>query len=569
MSAFPEIGMSRRICIAVLAAITAVCGVPGRADAAEAESLSGEWIGRIDLGSEPAFLRITIADVGANAWTASLVLQPLSAMSPSGGEARRISESWRNAPVTRGTRWWRFTAGAGADLLRLDARRTTNGTDAVVTFRSHTARTRLHHLATVDVSREREYVGAYVLPSGDRIFVWRPSTSGPIVGGIRSADGFLTYLEEATGRSGNLYPIDDAVYITGPTSVLPDPVRVRATFRKNPGGGRELIWRVRGRREIVATLSPAHRREAVQLRGPGGLIGCDLLTPSPAGRHPAAVLVPGAGANTRDDMYLIAQVFAAHGVAALTCDKRGTGTSEGDWRLTSFQQQAADVAAGLAFLRQRSGIDPERVGVFALSEGAWVAPITVAETPGIGFLILAGAPATSRRESVLIGNAERLEREGTSQAEVARYREFFHRYQQAIMDTDAAAIDVLWREYARASWLPANKPTSQTLNDWSWQRARLTWPYEPGPMLSRVTCPVLAIWGSDDESFPPAIHSPRLEESMRAARNPDYTLRVIPRANHSFHLVAPSFLAVTGYAPEYLQVMVQWLTRVTGTRARR
>jgi pimeloyl-ACP methyl ester carboxylesterase len=91
------------------------------------------------------------------------------------------------------------------------------------------------------------------------------------------------------------------------------------------------------------------------------------------------------------------------------------------------------------------------------------------------------------------------------------------------MDNDAPAIELLWRQYAGASWLPANKPTAETLNDWTWQRARLTWPYEPGPVLSRITCPVLAMWEADDESFPPAIHKPRFESSMRAARNPDYT----------------------------------------------
>jgi hypothetical protein len=53
---------------------------------------------------------------------------------------------------------------------------------------------------------------------------------------------------------------------------------------------------------------------------------------------------------------------------------------------------------------------------------------------------------------------------------------------------------------------------------------------------------------------------------LRAACNRDCTYRVIPRANHSFHLVAPSFLAVTGYAPEYFQTMVQWLMQVTHTR---
>jgi pimeloyl-ACP methyl ester carboxylesterase len=272
------------------------------------------------------------------------------------------------------------------------------------------------------------------------------------------------------------------------------------------------------------------------------------------------VLVPGAGANDRYDVYMIAELFAEHGVATLACDKRGTGTSEGDWRLTSFEQQAQDVAAGIRFLQQRMEIDASRVGVFGFSEGAWVAPITVAENPRLAFLILAAVPATSRRESLQIANAERLRQSGASAAEITRNREFHERYQQAIIDNDASAIQQLWHQYSGASWLPGNMPTAQTLNDWSWQRARLTWPYEPGPVLSRITCPVLAIWGAEDEAFPPRIHRPRFEQAMLAARNVDYTRRVIPGADHSFHLIAASFVEQTGYAPEYLRTVLEWLT---------
>jgi hypothetical protein len=48
---------------------------------------------------------------------------------------------------------------------------------------------------------------------------------------------------------------------------------------------------------------------------------------------------------------------------------------------------------------------------------------------------------------------------------------------------------------------------------------------------------------------------------MLAARNPDYTLRVIAGADHSFRVVAPSFVEVIGYAPEYLPTILQWLEK--------
>jgi pimeloyl-ACP methyl ester carboxylesterase len=550
----------RAACIVTgIAAVLCAAPIDTGATQAQTVSLAGEWIGTLDLASQPGLLRITVGGTARDGWTATVILQPIAMLSPVNADTRRIADSWRNVRVAVNGTSWSVVAGAVPDSISVDVRTTGNASMAKVSFRNQTADVVLHHLATADRSLERQYAGAYLLPSGHRIYVWRPSNSGPAFAGVARSDGFLTYLEEATGRSGTLYPVARDAYVAGPTSVLPDPVRVRAAFRGDADGRRRLIWQETGHKEVMAIESQAYRREEVQVPGSAGALGCDVLTPARAGKHPAAVLVPGAGAQERHEVYLIAEVFAEHGVAALACDKRGTGTSEGDWRLTSFEQQAQDVAAGIRFLQQRTDIDPNRVGVWGFSEGAWVAPLTFIGNPRPAFLILAAVPATSRRESILTGNVDRLRGEGTQAAELKRFREFFERYQQAIIDNDAPAITQLYRQYSRASWLPANMPTAQSLNDASWQRARLTWPHEPKPVLSRITCPVLAMWGEEDQEFPSRIHRPLVEQSMRAARNPDYTLSVIPGADHSFRLTVPSFVEQIGYAPEYLPTVVEWL----------
>lgn len=553
--------MIRVACIVI--GITAVlCAAPGDSGATQAGSLAGEWIGRFNLASEPGLLRISVGGTAREGWTATVVLQPITMLSSVGAETRRIADSWRNARVAIDGTSWSVAAGAVPDAISVDVRTTGDASTAKVSFRNQTASVLLHHLVTIDRSLERQYAGVYVLPSGHRVYVWRPSNSGPAFAGVARSDGFLNYLEETSGRSGTLYPVGRNSYVAGPTSVLPDPVRVRAAFRDDTDGRRRLVWQETGHKEVIATESKAYRREEVQVPGPAGALGCDVLTPVRAGKNPAAVLVPGAGAQERHEVYLMAQVFAEHGVAALACDKRGTGTSEGDWRPTSFEQQAQDVAAGIRFLQQRTDIDANRVGVWGFSEGAWVAPLAFTGNPRPAFLILAAVPATSRRQGILETNVDRLRGEGTSAPEIKRFREFFERYQQAIMDNDAPEIERLWRQYSGASWLPANMPTAQTLNS-DWQRPRLTWPYEPGPVLSTITCPVLAMWGGEDEQFPSGIHRPLVDQSMRAARNPDYTLRVIPGADHSFRLVARSFVEQTGYAPQYLPTVVEWLrTRV-------
>lgn len=76
-----------------------------------------------------------------------------------------------------------------------------------------------------------------------------------------------------------------------------------------------------------------------------------------------------------------------------------------------------------------------------------------------------------------------------------------------------------------------------------WMRHFLT--YDPAPTLRRLRKPVLALYGALDLQVPPSQNAAMLSESLRAAGNPDYTVRELPHLNH---LLQP---ATTGSPAEY------------------
>src|SRR5215210_709589 len=92
----------------------------------------------------------------------------------------------------------------------------------------------------------------------------------------------------------------------------------------------------------------------------------------PDGDPRATVLmVPGSGPSDRDNEGYFPALRAGlleRGIAAASFDKRGTGESTGDWRDTGPAEQASDVAAQLACLRQTAGADPTRLGLFGHSQ---------------------------------------------------------------------------------------------------------------------------------------------------------------------------------------------------------
>jgi pimeloyl-ACP methyl ester carboxylesterase len=200
--------------------------------------------------------------------------------------------------------------------------------------------------------------------------------------------------------------------------------------------------------------------------------------------------------------------------------------------------------------------------VWAFSQGSYAGPLA-ASISKASFLILVAEYAINLREDVVITNVERLRRQGLPNEEIERYKDYTRLWHQAIMEKDFKAAERAYLQYEGASWLPRNRPVEQAwTTDWSWERARLTWPYEPAPILRTITMPVLAFWGSEDQAALPSVNRPALERALRDGGNSDYTLRVITGAGHDLFIVAP-LVGSIGYTPEYIPGMLEWLqTRV-------
>ncbi len=109
----------------------------------------------------------------------------------------------------------------------------------------------------------------------------------------------------------------------------------------------------------------------------------------------------GSGEQTKDSCRFLADGFLSRGLATLCFDKRGVGQSSGTFvfvgakdSIAVFDDLASDIAAGVAFLRTRSEIDPARIGLAGVSQAGWIVPIAAARTQPAFMLLLVG-PAVS------------------------------------------------------------------------------------------------------------------------------------------------------------------------------
>lgn len=114
-----------------------------------------------------------------------------------------------------------------------------------------------------------------------------------------------------------------------------------------------------------------------------------------SGPLPAMMFIHGTGTASHTSFHREANKLASAGIITFVPDKRLT-----DYSLThrDYVALADDFSVAYNALLGLDGIDRERVGLYAVSEGCFVAPIVAAECSDVRYAVLISAPAVPIRE---------------------------------------------------------------------------------------------------------------------------------------------------------------------------
>jgi hypothetical protein len=147
-----------------------------------------------------------------------------------------------------------------------------------------------------------------------------------------------------------------------------------------------------------------------------------LCIPRTPGRHAAVVLLQGSGGETRwGTNRFIADRFARSGIAALVYDKRGSGASTGDWKMSSYDDLANDAIAGIDLLAARPDMDAKRIGLHGHSEGGIIAPIAAVHAPSkVAFVIAEDTVAGLVRDQDVYRVSHQIRQAGFTEVQVER-----------------------------------------------------------------------------------------------------------------------------------------------------
>jgi pimeloyl-ACP methyl ester carboxylesterase len=347
------------------------------------------------------------------------------------------------------------------------------------------------------------------------------------------------------------------------------------------------------------TPDPATLGYAVEeVTFPGGSEGVELagtLTlPTGDGPHPVVVLMSGSGPQDRDESLrpaasikpfaLIADALTSAGVGVLRYDDRGVGGSTGDYGSATVADLTEDVRAALDYLATRGDVDQARLGLLGHSEGGIYAATLGADDPRVAFVVGMAAPAVEGIQ-LLVDQAEMIGRtSGTSEEVLATTTPLYAEAYRAALAGDAAATEEHLREAGGAYWDAQSEDVRVVLGEREafidrqvgaqlptlmseWFRSVLG--SDPAADWSRVTVPVLALFGALDVQVPPAPNEDALREALEQARNDDVTVVTFPDANHLFQAAETGGLEEYGRLPDtfsadVLPTLVDWVVQRAG-----
>ena len=319
-----------------------------------------------------------------------------------------------------------------------------------------------------------------------------------------------------------------------------------------------------GLRRTVANPMPYAAVDVRFRNGPVTLSGT-LCIPRSPGRHPAVVLLQGSGGETRwGTNRFIADRFARAGIAALAYDKRGSGASTGDWKMSSYDDLANDAIAGIDLLASRSDIDAKRIGLHGHSEGGIVAPIAAVHAPSkIAFIVVEDTVAGFVRDQDVYRVSHQIRQAGLTDAQVER-----------ALDLYKLMIEVLrgakpYGELETASQPVRNEDWYQWLaippkDSYLW-----TWYPKVGNLdtlvfWKQVHAPVLLIYGERDQLEPVDESVAKIEAALDGVKTP-YTAVIVPNAQHNLTVQpepgAPFFWWKA--APGLVDLVVAWVEQRT------
>ncbi len=259
------------------------------------------------------------------------------------------------------------------------------------------------------------------------------------------------------------------------------------------------------------------------------LEGNILLPNKGEGPYPCLIFVNGSQSINRSSFGYFNpywQELGKQGYSSFSWDKPGVDNSTGDWRKQSMEDRAKEVLAAIEYLKTRDDIDTTRIGVIGFSQAGWVLPIAAEMSEDIKYIItISGAVDWISQGNF---NAKQLMiDENIKEEEIVEVLEFRKSRSDFLVEKKP------YEQYLKLVEDEAPEAYGEPLSEGDWEFFTLNVEANVEIPLSKVECPVLAIFGGQDAYVDVNESIDVYEKVLEKSGNTNYVIKLFENADHS------------------------------------
>ena len=303
-------------------------------------------------------------------------------------------------------------------------------------------------------------------------------------------------------------------------------------------------------------------KEEIAFRNEDVLLKGTLTKPDINNRCPVVIVTHTSNHGTRDfSVYQhLTNLLPSHGIAAFLFDRRGSGASTGNFETASFFDLAADTQAAIDCLKLRNDIDLEHIGVWGMSQGGWIAPLTASKSADVAFVVAVSAVGVTPAEQMNYSAEFELREKGFSE-EVLKQMLELHDLVNEYYRGKANRFNVQERldEFREEAWFPFAYLDDYLPEDPFIEKWHQEMDFNPVPIIQEIAVPVLLLFAEHDPWVPIA----KSVAVWKEYGPDDLSIYQIKDANHFMISIAHS--GIRGdqgpQVEEYSTVLTRWLER--------
>ncbi len=287
-----------------------------------------------------------------------------------------------------------------------------------------------------------------------------------------------------------------------------------------------------------------------------------LLHPDGTGRKfPLIIFIHGSGPEGRWASKYLAVRFAQNGIAAFIYDKRGVGSSTGDWKSAGFEDLVNDAAAVIRTLKKHDGIDSNKVGIHGHSQGGAIVPWVAVKEQNLAFIVCSSGPGIRMDEVERYSLMNNIGIDTLQPKQKKKAEEFVYAVvQTGYHNFPYSELVKYWNTIKDEPWAFKLPPQ----DDYYWTFSKKISGYDPVTYWKKVNAPVLFLYGQKDERVPVRKSITRIAENLLTQNADDVTIKIFTNADHTLRLVQKT----TGNfqwpqnAKDYPGVLIDWVKNI-------